>query len=166
MAVPMATRVRGCGLQVAGDEATIRMSGWGQKRKGSRRADVFRFTPGSRRSNGHSLRARLGHIQTSGKQKPRRWPGLLHRELRNQVGPQADSCTATCAYPKVTGINDAIVVFDGTNQLYASNLSIVGTIDRVTGDVDATQSMTDAKTGKTISSTRYLLKCRPAQRLF
>jgi len=41
------------------------MSGQGQKRKGSRRADVFRFTPGSRRSNGPSLKSRLGHIRTS-----------------------------------------------------------------------------------------------------
>ena len=67
---------------------------------------------------------------------------------------------------KTTGINDVIVGFDGSNQLYGSNSSISGTIDRVTGDVDATQAMTDAKTGKTISSTRYLLKCRPTQGMF
>ena len=36
----------------------------GHKRKGSWQADVFRFTPGSRRSNGQSLRSRLGHIRT------------------------------------------------------------------------------------------------------
>ena len=42
-----------------------RMSAPGQKRKGSRRADVFRFTPGSRRSNGHSLRSRLGQHRKS-----------------------------------------------------------------------------------------------------
>jgi hypothetical protein len=56
----------------------LNMSAPGHIRKCSRRADVFRFTPGSRRSNGHSLRSRLGHIQTSDKTKPRRMAGLLH----------------------------------------------------------------------------------------
>jgi hypothetical protein len=47
---------------------------------------------------------------------------------------------------------------------FAHNLS--GTIYRVTGDVDAEETMTDAKTGKMSGPTTYSLKCLPTQRLF
>jgi hypothetical protein len=64
---------------------------------------------------------------------------------------------------KIAGINDVTVAFGGSGQLYGSDWSISGRIDRVTGDVEATLFMTLAKTGKMISSTRYLLKCRPTR---
>jgi len=57
-------------------------SALGQKRKGSRRAHVFRFTPGSRRSNGHSLRSRLGH--------ERRNRILPDSRSMSGMGPRAD----------------------------------------------------------------------------
>jgi hypothetical protein len=44
--------------------------------------------------------------------------------------------------------------------------SINGTIDRVTGDVEATSTQTAAKTLQNVSSLAYTLKCRPTQRLF
>lgn len=68
---------------------------------------------------------------------------------------------------KITGINDVTVAFGGSGRVFGSgDWSIIGSIDRVTGDVEATQTSTDAKTGKMISSTGYSLKCRPTQRLF
>jgi hypothetical protein len=39
-------------------------------------------------------------------------------------------------------------------------------IDRVTGDVNATDTLTNLKTSKIAYSTRYSLKCRPTQRIF
>jgi hypothetical protein len=72
-------------------------------------------------------------------------------------------------YPvKITGWNDVTVAFGGSEEELAksSRDSIFGSIDRVTGDVEATQLATDIKTGKTIASTNYALKCRPAQRMF
>ena len=41
-----------------------------------------------------------------------------------------------------------------------------GSIDRVTGDVYATNTMKGTKTGKAVYSTDFTLKCRPAQRMF
>jgi hypothetical protein len=69
---------------------------------------------------------------------------------------------------KITGINEVTVTFGGSGRSFLSNLSMSGTIDRVTGDVDAEETMTDAKTGKMLGGGRdtYSLKCRPTQRLF
>jgi len=70
-------------------------------------------------------------------------------------------------YPvEITAWNDVTVVFAGSDDTRGSRSSISGTIDRVTGDVEAFSSLTDAKTGKTITSTSYALKCRPTQRMF
>jgi hypothetical protein len=71
-------------------------------------------------------------------------------------------------YPvKITGWNDVTVVFGGSAELAKSSRdSIFGSINRVTGDVEASQLATYIKTGKTIGSTNYALKCRPAQRMF
>ena len=69
-------------------------------------------------------------------------------------------------YPvKITAWNDVTVVFKGDFAKFSTH-SITGTIDRVTGDVWANSIMTDAKTGKIITSTSYALKCRPTQRMF
>jgi len=67
---------------------------------------------------------------------------------------------------EITAWNDVTVVFAGSDDTRGSRSSISGTIDRVTGDVEAFSSLTDAKTGKTITSTSYALKCRPTQRMF
>jgi hypothetical protein len=70
-------------------------------------------------------------------------------------------------YPvKITGWNDVTVSFGGSEDSKVSTASIFGSIDRVTGDVWANSMVTDAKTSKTVSSTSYALKCRPAQRMF
>src|SRR5262245_48066651 len=60
----------------------------------------------------------------------------------------------------IESFNDVTVHFRGSDAL--GSLTIYGTIDRVTGDVEAT-SVT--KTMATLVR-RYALKCRPAQRLF
>jgi hypothetical protein len=66
----------------------------------------------------------------------------------------------------IRGWNDVTVTFAGSNDLKFTSLSIMGSIDRVTGDMEATASLTDEKTGKTTTSTNYALKCRPTQRMF
>jgi hypothetical protein len=48
----------------------------------------------------------------------------------------------------------------------ARRTHIMGSIDCVTGDVEAISMLTEAKTGKAIASTTYALKCTPAQRMF
>jgi len=68
-------------------------------------------------------------------------------------------------YPvKITAWNDVIVTFYGREE--KMGLSIRGSIDRVTGDVEATSMAYDTKTSKIISHDLYTLKCRPAQRMF
>jgi hypothetical protein len=72
---------------------------------------------------------------------------------------------------KITGINEVTVAFGGSTQAPArvlgnSDWSLNGTIDRVTGEVEASEILTDAQTGKKFASTSYSLKCRPAQRMF
>ena len=70
-------------------------------------------------------------------------------------------------YPvKIRGINDARIVFDGSHDNGTSVASITGSIDRVTGDVEATDLQSNTKTGNVTSSTSYALKCKPAQRMF
>jgi hypothetical protein len=54
---------------------------------------------------------------------------------------------------RIAGINEVTVVFGGFDPRLGSNWSLNGTIDRVTGDVEAGESATDAKTGNTIYST-------------
>ena len=67
---------------------------------------------------------------------------------------------------KITGINEVTVAFGGSGRYLIGNLSMSGTIDRVTGDVGAEEVVTDAKAEKVLSRTFYSLKCRPTQRLF
>jgi len=70
-------------------------------------------------------------------------------------------------YPvNITGANEVTVAFVGRRDRGFSKDSTMGSIDRVTGDLEATLTTTDSKTGKTITSTSYALKCRPAQRMF
>jgi hypothetical protein len=67
---------------------------------------------------------------------------------------------------KITAANDVTIEFSGYQQLPSSLHSILGSIDRVTGDVEATSLITDPKTSKSISQTTYTLQCRPTQRMF
>jgi hypothetical protein len=64
----------------------------------------------------------------------------------------------------ITAWNDVTVAFAGSDKF--SRSSIMGSIDRVTGDVEAAYSSTAAKTGEIVMSTSYSPKCRPAQRMF
>jgi hypothetical protein len=64
-------------------------------------------------------------------------------------------------YPiKITAWNDVTVAFLGSHERRGSTTR--GSIDRVTGDVEATTTVT----GNYLMSVRYALKCRPAQRMF
>jgi len=70
-------------------------------------------------------------------------------------------------YPvTIKAANDVQVTFGGEQQFGVSVSSIYGGLDRVTGDVEAMRTLSDQKTGKTISQTLYKLQCRPAQRMF
>jgi hypothetical protein len=70
-------------------------------------------------------------------------------------------------YPvQITAWNDVTVAFGGFQAFGNQQLSISGSIDRVTGDVEASDLSTDTKTHKTLSSLHYALKCRPTQRMF
>jgi hypothetical protein len=64
---------------------------------------------------------------------------------------------------KITGMDAVTVAFHGSSQ---TGESITGSIDRVTGDVEARIQMSDSKTGDLLSILRYALKCRPTQRMF
>jgi hypothetical protein len=64
-------------------------------------------------------------------------------------------------YPvEITLMDDVSVTFSRSNRYR----SIEGTIDRVTGDLQATDVLSG--NNKIILTTYYLLKCRPAQRMF
>jgi hypothetical protein len=71
-------------------------------------------------------------------------------------------------YPvKITAANDVTIAFGGSSHAFPTSVaSIMGSIDRVTGDVEATSMLSDPKTNKTISTTTYALLCRPTQRMF
>jgi hypothetical protein len=75
--------------------------------------------------------------------------------------------TPWVSYPiKITGSDDVAVAFGGSGQVLRAEQSISGTIDRITGDLEFTETLVDPKTNKIISQTNYALKCRPAQRMF
>jgi len=70
-------------------------------------------------------------------------------------------------YPvKISGINDVTVSFGGSHESGPTLASIIGSLDRVTGDLNATSMVTNTKTSKIGASTSYVLKCRPTQRMF
>jgi hypothetical protein len=70
-------------------------------------------------------------------------------------------------YPlKMTSTNDVRVPFSGSQELISSVSSIRGSIDRVTGDVEATSTLADPKTHNTLNQTNYALQCKPTQRMF
>src|SRR5262249_13967710 len=67
-------------------------------------------------------------------------------------------------YPvKITGVNEVTVAFAGSGRVASQEWEIKGSIDRVTGDLEATQTTTDTTTGKTFSTVNYALHCKPTQ---
>jgi len=70
-------------------------------------------------------------------------------------------------YPvNITGANDAIIAFQGSGEFGTLRSSTLGSIDRVTGEVRAFIASNDLTTGNLISTTTYVLQCKPAQRVF
>lgn len=67
-------------------------------------------------------------------------------------------------YPiRITAMNDVTIAFQGQHALSSSTLSIIGTIDRITGDLEATSQLYGEKERKVRSKTTYTLQCRPAR---
>ena len=62
-------------------------------------------------------------------------------------------------------MDDVTVNFVGSYSDRYRRWQLVGTIDRVTGDLEATNTNTYVETKKT-SSESWMLKCKPAQRMF
>jgi hypothetical protein len=71
-------------------------------------------------------------------------------------------------YPiKITGADDVAAAFRGSGRVLAEGLaSTEGTIDRITGELEFTDTLANSKTGKVVTRTKYALKCRPTQRMF
>jgi hypothetical protein len=66
---------------------------------------------------------------------------------------------------KIVYVNDTEVRFVGDQETLVRS-QIVGSINRVTGDVDATWSFIDRKINKIEPHIRFTLQCRPEQRMF
>ena len=66
----------------------------------------------------------------------------------------------------VKAANDVIIDFGGQQEIGFGVSILMGTIDRVTGDVEATSSVYEQRTYKVITQTTWALKCTPAQRMF
>jgi hypothetical protein len=73
---------------------------------------------------------------------------------------------------KIEAVNEAIIAFRGSSDddvpkpyIDGSTSRIDGTVDRVTGDLQA-RSTLSSKKGDLLERVEYLLKCRPAQRMF
>jgi hypothetical protein len=66
---------------------------------------------------------------------------------------------------KIIDVSDTEVRFGGKQETLVRS-DIIGSINRVTGDVDATWSFIDRKTHKVEPHIRYTLQCRPAQPMF
>ena len=91
--------------------------------------------------------------------------GIIVNFTKNTV--QGFGIPGVSDYPvKIRGMNDARIVFDGSHDNGTSVASTTGSIDRVTGDVEATDILSNTKTGNVTPSTSYALKCRPAQQMF
>jgi hypothetical protein len=67
---------------------------------------------------------------------------------------------------EVMSVNDVIVVFGGSRTWGDTSMSIHGTIDRVTGNLEASETNYDTRHSKFTVVTNYLLKSKPTQRIF
>jgi hypothetical protein len=66
---------------------------------------------------------------------------------------------------EVTRMDDVIVEFDGSQKIEDVSKRVSGTIDRITGDVVATETARSIRWKESYARTRYALKCKPAQRM-
>jgi hypothetical protein len=62
----------------------------------------------------------------------------------------------------ITSVDEVTISFSGSRP-YGS---VSGSIDRVTGDAEATSFLHNTKTVDVLLMISYALKCRPAQRMF
>lgn len=68
---------------------------------------------------------------------------------------------------KITAANDAVIAFGGVATTIApTQTTISGSLDRITGDLSATEILFNTQSQKAYSTTQYELKCRPTQRIF
>jgi hypothetical protein len=68
---------------------------------------------------------------------------------------------------EIRSANDVIITFSGVispGPLF--DISVGGRINRVTGDMYATEALTDTEKHETVDTTTYELKCRPTERMF
>jgi hypothetical protein len=66
---------------------------------------------------------------------------------------------------KITGMNDTTITFSGSNPPgQASKWNILGSLDRVTGALEAITQL--SSNGRLYDRTSYSLKCKPTQRMF
>ena len=63
-------------------------------------------------------------------------------------------------------MDDVSVIFNDSSEDPIFIWRIIGSIDRVTGDLEATSTTTGAVTKRTISRESLALKCKAAQRVF
>jgi hypothetical protein len=105
------------------------------------------------------------------KPEPYRMSIILNFTTRTVLGINSPSPPLPqLNYPiNITSVDDVTVAFSGRGPIplvtYAEQ-STLGTIDRITGDLEFTETAVNTKTDKIISQTNYALKCRPAQRMF
>jgi hypothetical protein len=67
---------------------------------------------------------------------------------------------------KIASVDETTINFGGSEPNGSTSWTITGSIDRVTGDMNAMSILIDAKTSMQLDSLTYALKCRPAQRMF
>jgi hypothetical protein len=70
-------------------------------------------------------------------------------------------------YPiTITAADNVTVEFGGKQTRVFSTDSISGSIDRVTGELQATNSSYDQKQQRILFEQTFALQCKPAQRMF
>jgi hypothetical protein len=67
---------------------------------------------------------------------------------------------------EIEAADGLVVTFSCSYNTEISVMYLVGRIDRVTGDAEATSMVWRKEMGILVSETIYALKCRPAQRMF
>ena len=63
---------------------------------------------------------------------------------------------------KIIGVDKTTFGFSGTDEMGSA---VFGTVDRITGDVEATMERWNHETNKLQWATGYSLKCKPTQRM-
>jgi hypothetical protein len=63
---------------------------------------------------------------------------------------------------KITNMDEVTIVFEGSVPTW----QVHGSVDRVTGDAEATTFLFDQKQSNILLQLNYSLKCKPTQRMF